>query len=308
MASRGHIRVDAQEFQRITNVSRETFHLYMAWYNLLTHWNKRINLVSSSTLHNYWLRHALDSWQVFADDLPVIYPPSCVIPEEGGIQSNNPIPNNQIGGRPQTKSGVTDKVSGGFNVLDLGAGAGFPGLAAAIHFRDVPEAHVYLVEANGKKCNFLRAVIRELGLPATVIAARAENVPDKLKHKHFNIITARAFAPLPKLLGYCAPYWSVDTQTITPSFQCKLESGTSQNEELARPQIKSEETEGEGAICGSKSVGTLGIFAKGRNWQVEVKAARKDWDFDLETHQSQTDEDAKILWVQNLAQRGKVND
>ncbi len=283
--------INAQEFKRMTNVSRETFALYETWYNLLTHWNNKINLVSSSTIHNYWLRHALDSWQVFADDLPVICPQTQT---------------SERAARPQIKSGVTGGGLGEFNVLDLGAGAGFPGLAAAIHFRDIPNAHVYLAEANGKKCNFLRAAIRELDLPATAIQARAESVPDELQHKHFNIITARAFAPLPKLLQYSAPYWGVDKTSSAALFQRKLESETGENATIARPQIKSGVTEGEGAICGSKSAQTLGIFPKGRNWQEEVEAARKVWDFDLETHQSRTDADAKILWVQNLAKREEV--
>lgn len=175
MDSHATTQQEEQEFQRITNVSRETFDHYQTWYNLLTHWNKKINLVSPHTVNNYWLRHALDSWQI-TPHLPI--------------------------------QGAT--------VLDMGSGAGFPGLAAAIHYKDIPNSHVYLIESNGKKCNFLRAVIRELSLPATAIQTRAESVPDTLENKDFDIITARAFAPMPKLLGYSAPYWSLTTQGIFP--------------------------------------------------------------------------------------------
>lgn len=91
--------------------------------------------------------------------------------------------------------------------LDLGSGAGFPGIALAIHCKHAGQGNVTLVESAGKKANFLRAVIRDLKLPATVWADRAENLPSK----PYDIISARAFAPLPRLLTYAHPFWGERT-------------------------------------------------------------------------------------------------
>lgn len=84
---------------------------------------------------------------------------------------------------------------------DLGAGAGFPGVVLAILLKDRPGAHVHLVDSLTKRCLFLDQVVAELDLPATVHNARAESL--KLK---VDIVTARACAPLPKLLGFALPY------------------------------------------------------------------------------------------------------
>jgi 16S rRNA (guanine527-N7)-methyltransferase len=80
-------------------------------------------------------------------------------------------------------------------IIDLGSGAGFPGIALAIHLRDISGAKITMVESNGKKCNFLRTVIRELSLPATAVQGRAEEITPE----PYDVVTARAFAPLPRL-------------------------------------------------------------------------------------------------------------
>lgn len=84
---------------------------------------------------------------------------------------------------------------------DLGAGAGFPGLVLAILFKGRPGFHVHLVESMAKRCRFLQQVVDELALPATVHNDRAENL--KLA---VDVVTARACAPLSRLLGYARPY------------------------------------------------------------------------------------------------------
>ena len=84
---------------------------------------------------------------------------------------------------------------------DLGAGAGFPGLVLAILLKDAPGARVHLVESLAKRCRFLQAVVDALVLPATVHNARAEALTLKV-----DIVTARACAPLDRLLGYAEPY------------------------------------------------------------------------------------------------------
>ena len=106
-------------------------------------------------------------------------------------------------------------------ILDFGSGAGFPGLAMAIGCKQAGKGHVTLVESVGKKANFLKTVIRELSLPAEVWAGRAED----LAPKPYDLITARAFAPLPKLLNYAQPFWGEGTIAL-------LLKGQSANEEL----------------------------------------------------------------------------
>jgi len=84
---------------------------------------------------------------------------------------------------------------------DLGAGAGFPGLVLAIMLKGTDDAHVHLVESMAKRCRFLSEVVKTLGLPATVHNSRAEELQLTV-----DIVTARACAPLPRLLGYGQPY------------------------------------------------------------------------------------------------------
>jgi 16S rRNA (guanine527-N7)-methyltransferase len=84
---------------------------------------------------------------------------------------------------------------------DLGAGAGLPGLVLAILLKDRKGAHVHLVESMAKRCRFLSAAAQSLELPATVHHARAEDLTLKV-----HVVTARACAPMDRLLGYAQPY------------------------------------------------------------------------------------------------------
>jgi 16S rRNA (guanine527-N7)-methyltransferase len=84
---------------------------------------------------------------------------------------------------------------------DLGAGAGLPGLVLAALGKGRAGFHVHLIESMAKRCRFLSEVVGTLGLPATVHNARAENLQLAV-----DIVTARACAPLARLLGYARPY------------------------------------------------------------------------------------------------------
>lgn len=85
--------------------------------------------------------------------------------------------------------------------VDMGSGAGFPGLVIAILAIDIPGSHVNLIESNGRKASFLREVARELALPVTVhnerIEATRKNLPETC-----DCVTARALAPLNELLTF----------------------------------------------------------------------------------------------------------
>lgn len=86
--------------------------------------------------------------------------------------------------------------------LDVGSGAGFPGIVIAILLRGVPGAHVQLVESNRKKAGFLQAMVGALDLPATVEPVRIET----LTYAVTDVVTARALAPLTDLLRWFAPW------------------------------------------------------------------------------------------------------
>jgi 16S rRNA (guanine527-N7)-methyltransferase len=88
--------------------------------------------------------------------------------------------------------------------LDLGSGAGFPGLVVAILIAGRPGAAVHLVESNSRKSAFLRLAVRETGAPAIVHEGRIETVLARFAEP-VEMVTARALAPLVDLFGMAEP-------------------------------------------------------------------------------------------------------
>lgn len=88
--------------------------------------------------------------------------------------------------------------------LDLGSGAGFPGIVLACLLTGALGAEVHLVESTAKKAAFLRAVIEEAALPAKVFNARIEDFG--AENACYDVVTARALAPLPRLILYAKPF------------------------------------------------------------------------------------------------------
>ena len=80
-------------------------------------------------------------------------------------------------------------------VFDLGSGGGLPGILLSI---TKPKNKITLVESSQKKCYFLRSVVHKLGLKNTTILN--ETLTEKNKLGKFDIVTARAFAPIEKIL------------------------------------------------------------------------------------------------------------
>lgn len=91
-------------------------------------------------------------------------------------------------------------------VLDVGSGGGFPGLVIAAAR---PDLEVSLVEATGKKADFLREAAANMGVAAEVHHGRAETLTGALGGR-FDTVTARAVAPLPRLLGWTIPFLRAD--------------------------------------------------------------------------------------------------
>lgn len=99
--------------------------------------------------------------------------------------------------------------------LDLGSGAGFPGLVIAIMLTGREGARVHCVESNGRKCSFLRHAARVTDAPVTVHNARLEDVVPSFVGK-LDVLTARALAPLPRLLDWTAPLLTTGVQGLFP--------------------------------------------------------------------------------------------
>jgi 16S rRNA (guanine527-N7)-methyltransferase len=98
--------------------------------------------------------------------------------------------------------------------VDLGSGAGFPGLVLGIAALERHGMRVDLVESNGRKCAFLRHVARLTGAPVTVHEARLEAVIDRFAGA--DVVTARALTPLPRLLAWAEPLLTTGTTGLFP--------------------------------------------------------------------------------------------
>ena len=172
------------------DVSRETQDRLTAYVALVEKWQRRVNLVSASTLPDIWSRHIWDSAQL-----------APLVPE------------------------------GTRRILDVGSGAGFPGLVLAA----LCDAECHLVESDQKKAIFLQTVVRECGIPAVVHTARIESLPSL----GAEIVTARALAPMDRLLDLLADQLSAGTR-------CLFLKGAQAEQELAtlgtRPDLSWELT------------------------------------------------------------------
>jgi 16S rRNA (guanine527-N7)-methyltransferase len=137
--------------------------------------------------------------------------------------------------------------------LDLGSGAGFPGLVLAIAGAE-RGLQVHLVESNSRKCAFLRHIARLTGASAKVHEARLETVVPGFVGKA-DVVSARALASLAMLLDW------------------------------TEPLLKA---------------GTMGLFPKGRDAEIELTEARKKWTFEAEILPSLTDPEARILRITSI--------
>jgi 16S rRNA (guanine527-N7)-methyltransferase len=153
-------------------VSRETLDRLITYVALLSRWQNTINLVSPSTLTDLWHRHVADSAQLYASA------------RDGG---------------------------GDGHWLDVGSGAGFPGLVLAIMAAEHGGTRHTLIESDTRKAAFLREVARQTRVAVEIVAARIELPQTAAKVGRVNRVTARALAPLPRLVPLVAPFFSDDT-------------------------------------------------------------------------------------------------
>ncbi len=141
-------------FLDLYDVSRETIEKLSIYEKLIIEGQKKFNLIGKSTLGSIWLRHFADSAKLLKI-LKEVYQNS-----EGKV----------------------------LNLLDVGSGAGFPGVVLSImtNAEKIP-IKVALADSNRKKSLFLKSIKKELGVSYTVVNKRSENINQK-----FEIITARA--------------------------------------------------------------------------------------------------------------------
>jgi 16S rRNA (guanine527-N7)-methyltransferase len=161
--------------ESIVPVSRETWDRLSAYVSLLVAESAEQNLIAASTVDTLWERHILDSAQLVA----------AAISDAG--------------------SAVSER-----HWLDIGSGAGLPGIVIAILTGDP----VTLVEPRRRRVEFLERVVRVLDLKAChVVLGKVERLPARLK---FDVITARAVAPLEQLFGLADHLTTNETMWILP--------------------------------------------------------------------------------------------
>ena len=98
--------------------------------------------------------------------------------------------------------------------LDLGSGAGFPGLVVAILQTGRPDFRMHLVDSNKKKCAFLAEVARETKAPVDIHAMRIEELGESAHRLRPDVVSARALAPLPRLFELAHPIFGPTTRGL----------------------------------------------------------------------------------------------
>lgn len=153
------------------NISDEQLNLFKRYTALLLEWNEKINLTAITDINDIYKKHYLDSLSLI----------KCI---------------DDLGDKEYT-------------LLDLGTGAGFPGIPLKIMF---PNLKITLVDSLRKRVDYLNLVIDELGLKnISAIHARAEVLAHDEKYREqYDIVVSRAVANLSVLSEYCIPFVKVD--------------------------------------------------------------------------------------------------
>lgn len=174
------------------------------YYRELAAWNERFNLTAISGYDEVQRRHFVDSLTCLLA-LPG-HEREGVFPDAVPVQTGQP----------------------GLRCIDVGTGAGFPGLPIKLL---MPDLNLTLLEATGKKCAFLRHMVEVLGLQKTeVVQGRAEELGRAPEYReHYDLVLARAVARLAVLVEYCLPLCRVGGRFIAPKGEDAPEEATTSN-------------------------------------------------------------------------------
>lgn len=146
------------------SINEQQAKAFQTYMELLLEWNQKMNLTAITELQQVVEKHFLDSLLLLK---------AVEIPEQA-------------------------------KVIDVGTGAGFPGIPLLLYR---PDVRLTLLDSLQKRLNFLQAVCDALGLSAELIHARAEEGGRQPKLRgQFDLACARAVAPLPVLCEYCLPF------------------------------------------------------------------------------------------------------
>ncbi len=146
----------------------EQFSIY---YQELVDWNQRINLTTITDYEEVQIKHFLDSLTI-------------------------------------TLAWKTPPSNAGLSLIDIGTGAGLPGIPLKIVF---PDIRLVLLDSTAKKATFLRHLKEKLGLDMVeIIVGRAEEVAHQLEYREqFDVVLSRAVAPLPTLVELTLPFCTI---------------------------------------------------------------------------------------------------
>ena len=151
------------------NVSRETVINLQRYVDTLLKWQTRINLIGPATVDDIWQRHIADSLSL--------------------VQF------------------IQERHSGGrLSFVDLGTGAGLPGIPLSLGLGPHGDVHAHLVDSNKKKAAFLREAVRLTGVSADIHTDRAERLSAYRMTPEPQFVVARAFAPLRELSLLALPW------------------------------------------------------------------------------------------------------
>lgn len=171
---------------------------FLKFYELLVEWNSFMNLTAITEFDEVMKKHFLDSMSF------VHYVKNYYCTADNKITKVNVISNDKNAGMhkefdcsylPQLK----------FTMIDVGTGAGFPGIPLAILF---PEAKFTLMDSLNKRIKFLNEVIFQLGLTnVETVHSRAEDLARNVKYREqYDYVVSRAVANLSTLSEYCLPF------------------------------------------------------------------------------------------------------
>lgn len=145
-------------------ISEEQILKFEKYADLLVEWNEKMNLTAITEPHDIAIKHFIDSISVL----------KCV----------------------SLKSGAS--------VIDIGTGAGFPGIPLKIMQEDI---NLNLLDSLNKRLNFLEAVCTKLNIKSNCIHSRAEDGGrNPALREKYDVAVSRAVANLPALCEYCLPY------------------------------------------------------------------------------------------------------